>query len=524
MDFISLGRWDILIVAAYLVVLYIITMRVRSKQHSGADYYLAGRNAHWLFISVATFASLFSTVTFVTIPAEVYANGLQLSLVSLIGLPLLPVAAHIMLKFFFLSPTFTAYEYLEKRFNLLCRILGASFFTMAKFAYVAIVLYLTSIIFKSVFGVPVVFSISVIGALAVFYTVIGGMRGVIYTEFAQSVMLIAGVAAILYFVSKGIDHHWIDKFKELASTDKRFTADFLLRKDFYKVQYHDRFNLLLVLYAFWHQPFMQTSSDQLTVQRMLSTKGFKQACKSIYGNISISLPVLFLMWFIGVGLVLFYKNNSLPAGIEAKNVLGYFMKTQLPAPLPGFMCAAMLAMVMGAVTGTINSLSAVVQYDLIAKLPWKKCFTLTVAQSKVLTLALGSFAILLSLLVAIVGESKSFPLIEYSGILMSGWPILTVTFFFGVLCPWVKPWTMVTGMCCGAIGLVTAQVGLYISQPVENRIGFAYMQVIALGTTVAVTLLLNIIDRRGYTAPIDTTAYNLTRKKSEHDTKVLVNS
>jgi hypothetical protein len=298
----------------------------------------------------------------------------------------------------------------------------------------------------------------------------------------------------------------------------------LLRNDFYKVQYHDRFNLLLVLFAFWHQPFMQTSSDQLTVQRMLSTKGFKQACKSIYGNISISLPVLFLMWFIGVGLVLFYKNNSLPAGIEAKNVLGYFMKTQLPAPVPGFMCAAMLAMVMGAVTGTINSLSAVVQYDLMPHLRWKNLSTLTVAQSKVLTLVLGCLAIMLSLLVAVVGETKSFPLIEYSGILLSGWSILTVTFFFGVLCPWVKPWTMATGMCCGAAGLVAAQLGLYIGRPPETRIGFAYMQVIALGSTVVVTLLLNLIDRRAYTAPVDTTAYNLTRKENEHASKVLVNS
>ena len=367
LDFI--GGWDIFVVAAYIIVVCVVALRVRFHQNTDDDYYLAGRNTHWIFISISTFATLFSTLSFVMVPAEAWEHGLQLFLVAFVGMPLLPVAAHVMLKFFFLSPNFTAYEYLERRYNRFCRFLGALFFCTARFMYMAIVLYATSIIFNSIFKIPILAVILVVGILTLSYTLIGGMRAVIFTDFIQSIMLLIGIIAILYFISKGLGFHWLREFKNLAATDERFTFSFLRDKEFYKIGYHDRLNILLILFAVWHQPFMSVSSDQLVVQRLLSTKGFKSACKAIYGNLMLAIPVILLIWGIGIGLVMFYKHHALPEGMLPKDVLGYFISTQLPSPIPGIMCAAMLAMIMSTIDSTINSLSAVVQHDILPNLP-----------------------------------------------------------------------------------------------------------------------------------------------------------
>ena len=95
---------------------------------------------------------------------------------------------------------------------------------------------------------------------------------------------------------------WIGQYKALAAENDKFTYAFLTKPDFYKLGYRDRVNIWLLLYAFWHQPFMSVSSDQLVIQRMLSTRGYKDALKAIYTNIALAVPVTLLIWSIGVGI------------------------------------------------------------------------------------------------------------------------------------------------------------------------------------------------------------------------------
>jgi SSS family transporter len=517
-----LHRLDILIVVAYIFITCVIALKMRF-QKSGDDYYLAGRNTHWFFIAISTFATLFSTLSFVMVPAEVWDHGLQLSLLWIFGIPMLPVAAHVMLKFFFKRPIFTSYEYLEKRYNVFCRVVGASFFVLARFIYMAIVLYSTGVIFNSVFNFPIITVILVVGIITMSYTLIGGMRAVIFTDFFQSIMLIVGIVAVVYFIGKGFGFHWIDEFGKLATTDKRFSYEFLCQADFYKIKYQDRFNILIVLFAFLHGPFSSVSSDQLVVQRLLGTKGFKEACKAIYGNMLLSFPVSCLVWGIGVGLVLFYKHNNLPEDIKANDVLGYFIRTRLPSPIPGLVCAAMLAMMMSTISGVINSLSTVVHRDIFSKLPWNSISSLTVKNARLMTLCLGILGVILSVAVAMLGESSSIGLFEFAGAIIGGWSILTVAFVLGVLCPWVKPWAVSVGMCCGGLGMWITQWVLYFSQPSASRIGFVYIDIIAAGITLLVTVFLSLCDRRPYKAPEDTTLFSLLReeKKSMRECELL---
>jgi SSS family transporter len=503
--------FDILVIAVYVASVYTIALLVRRHQNTDDDYYLAGRNTHWFFIAVSTFATLFSTISFVTIPAEAFENGLQLSLSIFLGLPLLPLAAHLMLRFFFISPTFTAYEYLEHRFNLPCRLAGASFFIMSRLMYTAVILYAASVVFHSIFGIPTIAVIIIIGLGTLIYTFIGGMRAVIFTDFLQSIMLITGIVGIVYFISKGIGFDWIGQYKALAAENEKYTYSFLTKPDFYKPGYQDRVNILLLIFLFWHQPFMQVSSDQLVIQRMLSSRGYKESLKAIYTNICLALPIVILVWIIGVGLAIFYRSNHLPEGIPSKDVLGYFIRTQLPSPIPGIICAAMLAMIMSTIDSTINSLSAVMQHDILMNTPWKLLAKTSILKARLMSLAWGFIGISMAVIVQMFGKSGKMPIIELSSVLMSGWAILTITFCLGVLTSWVRPRAMMTGMILGGIALLIGQWGLYMGQPPENRIGFGYISLIALFVTFTTSILLSLIDPKPYTAPPGTCLKSLNK-------------
>jgi SSS family transporter len=484
---------DLAVVSIYIVIVFAIALRVRKGQSTQEDYFLGGRQIHWMLIAVSTFATLFSTISFVLVPAEAYQNGILLATGVVTAIPLLPIAVNKVLRHFFDRPTLTAYQYLEHRFNVVVRVIGAVFFLLARLLYMCVILYSASMIFSSVFGVSVYLSIVVVGGVTMFYTMVGGMRAVVLTDLMQSIMLSIGVVALFWAISAGINFEWISQWQELIHDDPRYGLAPLFDRSMLGVGYRDRTNLLMIVFAMVHVPFMMVSSDQLVVQRLLSTKGFVQARRAIYVNMGMGVIAGTLIWTIGVGLVLFYRQNPLPADIQADHVLGYFIQTRLASPLPGLLCAAMLAMIMSTIDSAINSLSAVLENDILGRLRRHRSGSLT--ESRLTSLGWGTLAIIVALVIAVVGEGGSLPVFELAGVLGAGWGILTVAFVLGTMTRWVRSWAMVAAMAFGVVSNIVLQL-MYLFGDPDTRMSFAYTPIVPTLITLLVAVGLSLIRRR----------------------------
>ena len=149
----SLSAFDWAAVASYLVATAGLVLWTRLRQRgTSEDYFLAGRSQGWLIVAVTLFASLFSSISFVAVPGEAYRSGLVMSTI-LIASPLCaPLAVWLFLRFFFLSPSYTAYEYLERRFNVPARVIGAMLFCLTRLIYSGVIYYAAAELFRSLVG------------------------------------------------------------------------------------------------------------------------------------------------------------------------------------------------------------------------------------------------------------------------------------------------------------------------------------------------------------------------------------
>ena len=490
---ISLSFIDTAIIAIYVAVIIGIAWRVRRGQNTQEDYFLGGRRIFWPLVAVSTFATLFSTITFVTVPAEAYGNGILLACGSFLFLPLLPVAINTVLRKFFDRPTLTSYEYLQVRFNSAVRTMGALYFLFARLLYTCVVLYAASKIFTEIFGVSIYGTIAIIGVATIIYTMIGGMRAVVFTDFIQSLMLLVGVGAILWVVSAGIGFDWVTPWAALIEEDPRYGLAPLFDADMLHIGYQDRINLLLIIYPMLAMPFMMVSADQLVVQRLLSTKGFKQAKRSMYVSAGLGVMVAMLVWLIGVGLVLYFRQNPAPTQLAPGDALGYFISEHLPSPIPGLLCAAMLAMIMSTIDSTINSLSAVLEVDIISRL--RRGTKANLNESRLVSLGWGLLAVCVALAVAYRGESGGLPIFELAAVLASGWGIVTASFVLGMLTKWVTAKAMTIGFAAGLVTTVAVQAQ-YLALPPETRMSFSYTPIIPTFATLAVAMVLSLLRGR----------------------------
>ena len=152
----------------------------------------------WIAVGISIFATLFSAISLLGSPGWVFDHDLTLGL-SLLTIPLItPIVIAIFLPFYHRLRVFTAYEYLEKRFNPQVRTVASLLFLFQRGCYLAVVIYAPSLVLSAVTGLQLGWTIMLIGGLATFYTLMGGMKAVIWTDVVQTVVLVAGLLVVVW--------------------------------------------------------------------------------------------------------------------------------------------------------------------------------------------------------------------------------------------------------------------------------------------------------------------------------------
>ncbi len=491
----NLSGWDWLVVIAYLIfVLGIgVVSKLRHKQDTD-EYLMAGRSMNWFVVALAVFATLFSTISFVSVPGEAYNFGLTMMTVALGQILFVPLGIRLFLRFFFAAPTFSAYEYLEKRYDRNCRRVAAVIFLLIRLFYTGGVFYAAAVVFESLAGWRAEWTIIAIGLVTLAYTFQGGIRAVILADVVQSVIIFLGIGVILIRVLQvtGFDFGGVWNF---AAENNRLFGTFST-PEFYRINIHDRWNFYLLILVIAQIPLQTMCCDQLVIQRLLTSKSYKQAVRSTYTNYLMSIPVVTMLYGIGLCLFFHYRKGGgiLPEGMAGDQVLGFFINTELPQPFPGLIIVALLAALMSTVAGAINSLVTVGFKDLIltAKPEWEGT-PLEMKFCRFLTVAAGLAAIGMALFMIFAGQGVTTTLMEVIGVWSNLWPILFVAFFYGVLSTRVSAKAILVTMAIGgALNLVIPYV-MYYAVPQEMRWGFWYIGLPGLAVGLILPPLLSLI-------------------------------
>jgi len=355
----GLNKFDLVIIALYLIGITLFGLRFRKKQRSLRDYFLAGREIPWWAIALSIVAAETSTLTIISIPGLAYDTNLTFLQVVMGYVVGRVIISFLLLPHYFRGDLFTAYELIERRFGRGLRSLTAGLFLLTRAAAEGVRVYAVSIVVSIALGTGEIASIAIITALTVIYTFEGGLAAVIWTDVVQTFIYIGGTLVGLLTITHLVPGGWSAIHSAAAGAGKLQLFDF-------------RANLWIP-YTFWAgviggSVFTTAShgTDQLIVQRLLAARGRKQ---SVTALISSGVAILFqfaVFLILGVMLWAFYRLPSQAFG-RADRIYPTFIVTHMPHGISGLLIAAILAAAMSNLSAALNSLSSSAIMDFYAR-------------------------------------------------------------------------------------------------------------------------------------------------------------
>lgn len=333
------------------------------RNKNSDDYFRGGGRLPWWVVSMSIFATMVSSITFISIPAMSYLSDCRYAVITVGIIAIAPLVARFYLPLFRRMNLTSAYEYLEKRFNLGCRLFASAAFTLFMIARTAVVTYLPAIAIAAVVDVDVNVAILIVTVITILYCTIGGIEAVIWSDFIQSVILIVGTVFMFAVMICGTDGE-LAGFVSMGMKAEKFRVfDFAL--DWTQPVFW------VVLVGGLVANLASYTSDQCVVQRYMTTADEKGAAKSILSNGLISFVNSLVFFALGVGLWTFYASN--PGAMDVtlpKNdsVLPVFIGNSLPPGVSGLILAALAAATMSTLSSNLNSAATAVTTDFYIRL------------------------------------------------------------------------------------------------------------------------------------------------------------
>ena len=385
---------DYAMVIAYLMAMIIIGFYFSRKENGTDDFFVGGRKMPWWAVGFSLYATGTSAISFMAIPAKSYATDWLYLTQNVVGtLAIIPVAIVIVPLIRRLSLTST-YEYLEMRFHTSIRLMGSILAIVYQLgARMSVVLFLPALALSAVTGVDVVTSIVFMGLIATIYTVLGGIKAVIWTDVVQVVVLLGGALLCLIIIIADTNGG-VGQLLSVASADS-------------KMHMFD-WRLDLTIPTVWLFLILSTADtitwprDQVMVQRVLSTKSAKEAGFSVWTLGLIVIPGSVLFFTLGTALYGFYKMNpaKLSPLLDLDATFPFFIASELPAGVAGLIIAALFAASMSTLDSSMNSVSTIVVVDFIKRFKQSLTDKAALRLAKWITVATGVFGTVFALVLS----------------------------------------------------------------------------------------------------------------------------
>lgn len=450
----GLSSLNLAILIGYLGAMISVGVWFARRQHSGEDYFLAGRNLPWLAVGMSMYASVTSAMTFMGLPGLAYRQNISLLVVCALS----PLVAPILITVFYpvyrrLGVT-TSYEYVEQRFGILASRAAAVLFMLTRLGWLGTVIYAPSLALHVVAGIPIWTAIVLIGVLATLYCTLGGMAAVVWTDVPQFIIMIGGACWIAVALV-GLNEGGVAGILHTAHVQDRLG---LFDWSFRPLE----LTVAAVAFSYFFILIYDYGVDQVTVQRLMSVRSSRGVTKAILFNAVTDFLIIGLLLFIGTALFVYYQAHpgQLGEGIDGERVLPYFILHQLPNGVSGLLLAALFAAAMSSVDSGLNALSAVALRD-VARVEAVRNGDHPVRLARITTVSLGAAAVLLAILIHLWIQGIVEAFLTFVGLFSA--PILGL-FLLGMLTKRVQVQAWLIGAAVAMAAVFTVKIGSMLHQ------------------------------------------------------------
>lgn len=350
---------DYVIVVVFLIGAAAFGVISGGKQKTVKDYFLGSKEIPWWAVCFSIVAAETSTLTFISIPGLAYLtnlNFLQVTFGYLIGRI---IVSSILLPAYSKGELKTAYTFLENRFGGKTRSFASIVFLFTRTAADGVRLFATAIPLKLMLNIDYPLAIAIIAIITLVYTYTGGMKGVIWVDVMLMFIYLGGAILSVIYLLNLIPGGW-NAVTASAITGNKFSVFNLGFENGISGFFSQPYTLLGGLIGGAFLSMASHGTDQLIVQRLLSTKSLRDGQKAIIGSGIIVIVQFTIFLFVGVMLFAFYGKLD----VKSDEIFPIFIINVLPAGVSGIIVAGLFAAAMSTLAGSMTSLASSTMNDL----------------------------------------------------------------------------------------------------------------------------------------------------------------
>ncbi len=356
---------DAVVVACYVIVVLSLGAYAGYRQRNADEYFVGDRSMNPVLVGVSIFATVFSTVSFLSTPGEIIQHGPAI-LTSTLTIPLTYlIVGYVIIPVYMRFKVTSANELLEWKLGLAARLTGALLFTVMRLVWMAALIYFASDAMMVMLGLeakwlPVV--TFTMGTVAVAYSSLGGMRAVVITDLLQFLLLFGGAVMVVAMVTIKLGgFSWLPTEWNQSWDVQPLVGSPTVRVTVLGTIFHGT--------LWW---ICTAGSDQTAIQRFMATGNARAARRSFLVNSLVGVAVSVVLGLVAFSLLAFYQEDPAHLGKltienDGDRLFPYFISHHLPVGISGLVLSGMFAAAMSSLDSGINSITAVVMKDFVQR-------------------------------------------------------------------------------------------------------------------------------------------------------------
>lgn len=339
---------DYTILILYFLIVAIIGIAV-NKNTSHKERISGGRSSGWLLVGLSILATQISTVTFIGAPGWSYASGMNV-LVLYISIPIVMfICSTIFVPFFYNLGIYSIYDYISTRFSKNTSIIVAISYLLNTAIILGGLVLAPSIIINSVTGLNIILCIVIIVLITSFYTIVGGIKAVMITDFIQMILFWLGMFFVFFFLLSQIPEP-ITEILSIAKSHgklKVFDLDMSLLSE-------NTFLAGFLGFVVYNVAYY--GCEQTQVQRMLTSKSIKDLKISLWFSGVATVIQMTIFIFIGIMFFVYYDGREFSS---QNDIFITYIKSNVPTGILGLLISVLFAGSMSSIDSALNSMSVV---------------------------------------------------------------------------------------------------------------------------------------------------------------------